>query len=91
MESLAEKLANLLDRLDDYEVFIDPDGSDFRILNWDTVAGILRNYGGKWKECNFCNGSVDPSVTVKFPDGSKLYVMNPSQAVYTREYLVSNE
>ena len=74
------------------------DDNGFSIHPFEDIAKIIEKYGGSYETCScgsqycdICNGSVDPSIKVVFPDNSKLYIGDPYEVVYPRFYVVDKE
>ena len=81
---IAERIRNWHD-----DHTFDEDG--FSELSKRELAKRIKELGGQLEDCRcgspyceICNGSIDPSLEVKFPDGSVLYIGNPRQEVFPR-------
>ena len=87
--SLARKAYNEIEKIEQY------DDNGFSMVPIEEIEEILEKYDGDYNKCScgsqyceICNGSVDPSWTVVFPDGSRLHIGNPYEVVYSRFYIV---
>ena len=60
-------------------------------LSWAEVEKILNSHSATYEHCTcgsqyceICNGSVDPTIEVSFPDRTKMEIANPMEEVYHR-------
>ena len=82
---LSRKALRVLEREDP---FLMEEG--VRKLSWKEVKEILRRKVGNFEiiETEGSDDSWDPSVILKFLDGSLLYVGNPVQESFSRFYYI---
>ena len=80
---LAKKALEILEKEDEY---LQEEG--LRKLSWEEMKRILRENVGNFEvlETDGSHESWDPSVILRFEDGSLLYVGNPVQECFTRFY-----
>jgi len=82
---------NISERIVDWHDSYAFDEEGFSEISFGELVKKIEKLGGKFVDCccgspycEICNGSIDSSREITFPDGSVLYIGNPRQERFPR-------